>query len=222
MSASDVKYRFDWSLKRSYDYTVQLIRRDWAWEWLRRNPEFQMAWWQSRDAFEITFSDSALTIIHARDNTSKLEHWGCLFTDAPDIDAHTTNVFWYPEYAPAILPMHVLPASAPMPTEPIVLRNMSVPLTMLHMPDGVQHVLFHGAGYGIQLAISGASILEPVHLLARFEFGSKKLCHQVEAFHQFNNLVAGVPSHILADPKALRLRQVLQALDGYLAGASHR
>jgi hypothetical protein len=220
VSASEVRSRFDWSLPSAYDYTAQLTPRDWAWEFLRRNPEFQMAWWQSRDAFEITFSGSTLTIIHAHESASALERWGCLYTDAPDIDARTANIFWLPSYTPTILPMHALPASAPMPAAPLALRDLSRPLTVLHTPDDVQHVLLHGSGHNIQLAISGASILEPVHLLAKFEFGSEDMCRQVEVLHQFNNLIAGVLS--AGNQEATRLRNVLQALDGSLAGASHR
>lgn len=179
-----------------------------------------MDWWQSRDVFEITFSDSALTIIHARAKAPALEHWGCLYTDTPDIDARTADVFWLPAFAPAILPMHALPASAPMNANALTLRDLPCPATMLVAADGVQHVLLRAEGQNIQLAISGANVLEPVHLLAHFEFGGKDLCHQVEAFQQLNALIAGGPSPVKHE--TTRLRQVLQALDGSLAGASHR
>ncbi|WP_246135848.1 transcriptional regulator domain-containing protein [Mesorhizobium intechi] len=32
----------DWRDERSYDYTAGLTTREWAWEFLRRNPAFQL------------------------------------------------------------------------------------------------------------------------------------------------------------------------------------
>ena len=179
-----------------------------------------MAWLQSHDAFEISFSDSALTIIHVRANAPALEYWGCLYTDAPDIDARSAKIFWLPSHALAILPMHALLAGALVPTAPIALRELSSPLTVLYALDGMQHVLLDGAGHGRHLAISGANVLDPVHLLAWFEFGCDEFRHQVEALHRFNSLIAGAQS--TASQEAARLKRVLQALDGSLSGASHR
>ncbi len=222
MPASDMRNRFDWSLRGSYDYVIQLIHRDWAWEWLRRHPEFQMAWWKSRDAFEITFSDSTLTIIHARANTSALKRWGCLYTDSPDIDARSANVFWLPSQNTGVLRMHAVPANAKLDTAIFDLCRQPCPVSLLTMPDGMQHLLFHGNGHGIQLAVSGASLLEPVYLLADSVLGRREVKPRIEALRRYNDFIAGVPSPPPANEQTERLRQVLQALDGSLVGASNR
>ena len=222
MSASDMCDRFDWSLRSSYDYVTQLIHRDWAWEWLRRHPEFQMAWWKSRDTFEIAFSDSTLTIIHANANTSALKRWGCLCTGRPDIDARSANVFWLPSQTAGILRMHAVPANAKLDTTLFDLRRQPCPVSLLTMPDGMQHLLFNGTGHGIQLAVSGASLLEPVYLLADSLLGRREAKSRIEALHRYNDFIAGTPSPPSTNEQTKRLRQVLQALDGSLAGASNR
>lgn len=222
MSAPQASSRFDWSLGRHYDYIDQLIYRDWGWEWMRRHPEFQMAWWRSRDAFEIVFSDSKLTVLNARADASFLERWGCVYTDAPNIDARLASVFWRASYLPAVLPMQAFPASTRINSATLVLCELPYRMTVLVMPDGVQQVLLRGGDRCIQLAVAGASVLEPVHLLARFVFGSTDCCRQIETLCQLNNLIAGVPSSSIVNEHASRLGQVLQALDGSLAGASHR
>ena len=222
MSASDMSGRFGWSLRSSYEYAAELTLRDWAWEFLRRNPEFQMAWWKSRDAFEITFSDSTLTIIHARANTSTLKRWGCLYTDAPDIDARSANVFWLPSRNTAVLRMHAVPANAKLDTALFNLRRQPCPVSLLTMPGNTQHVLFHGSGHGIRLAVSGASLLEPVYLLADSILGRREAKPRIEALRRYNDFIAGMPSPSPANEQTARLRNVLQALDGSLAGVSNR
>ena len=222
MSASPMNGRSDWSLCSSYDYTAELMLRDWAWEFLRRNPEFQMAWWQVRHAFEITFSDSTLTIIHARAKAPALEHWGFLYTDTPDIDARSAKIFWLPSRSTGILRMHAVSARARSNTALFDLRQRTCPASLLIAVDGTQHLLFHGSGPGIQLAVSGESLLEPVHLLADPVFGVREVQQRFEALARFNDFIAGAPSPPPAQQHAGRLRYVLQALDGSLYGASHR
>ncbi len=222
MSASDVNGRFDWSLRSSYDYAADLTPRDWAWEFLRRNPEFQMAWWKSHEAFEITFSNSTLTIIHVRANTSALKRWDCLYTGAPDIDARSAKIFWLPSQNTGVLRMHAVPANAKLDTTLFDLRRQPCPVSLLTMPDGMQHLLFHGSGHGIQLAVSGASLLEPVYLLADSVLGGREAKSRIEALRRYNDFIAGTPFTPPANEQTERLRQVLQALDGSLAGASNR
>ena len=194
MSASDVNGRFDWSLRSSYDYTAELTLRDWAWEFLRRNPEFQMAWWKSRDAFEINFSNSTLTIIRAHANTSVLKRWSCLYTDPPDIDARSANIFWLPSQTAGVLRMHAVAPDAKLDTTIFDVRRQPCPVSLLTMPDGIQHVLFHDTGHGIQLAVSGASLLEPVYLLADSVLGRREAKPRIEALRRYNDFIAGVPS----------------------------
>jgi hypothetical protein len=45
MTNTDESFRLpDWADERAYDYTARLARREWAWEFLRRNVDFRIAW----------------------------------------------------------------------------------------------------------------------------------------------------------------------------------
>ena len=222
MSASDMGSPFDWSSRSSYDYTAELAHRDWAWEFLRPNPEFQKSRQQSQDRFEVVSAELALTIIRARVKQSGLNRWGCLYTDAPDIDARSAKVFWLPSRNASVLRMYAAPANAKLDTALFDLRNQLCPVSLLIMPDGMQHALFHGSGHGVQLAVSGASLLEPVYLLADSVLGRREAKLRIEALRRYNDFIAGAPPQPPAYEQTERLRNVLQALHGSLAGASHR
>ena len=92
-------------------------------------------------------------------------------------------------------------------------------------PDGMQHVLFREGARSLQLTVSGASILEPVHLLVdavsplpegRWQ---RSLLACLDDLHHHGRLrMRYFPPH----PRRHRLMFVLRALDGWLAGASYR
>ncbi|MEV8644898.1 DUF6499 domain-containing protein [Mesorhizobium ciceri] len=66
----------DWRDERSYDYTAGLTPREWAWEFLRRNPAFQ------RDVIAASQHASTLSYGPSLDvvsSTGNLSRWGVLF-----------------------------------------------------------------------------------------------------------------------------------------------
>ncbi len=223
MHTPNASNTFDWSLRSSYDYIAGLVHRDWPWEFLRRNPEFQTSWQQSRDSFEIASANSMLSVIRAHADAPMLENWGCLYTDPPNIDARSAKVFWLPSRHAGVLRMHAIPANAELKTALFDLRDPPCPASLLTMPNGMQHLLFQGEGHGIQLVISGASLLEPVYLLADSVLGRREAKLRIESLRRFNDIRAG--AHRPPTPMerhATRLRIVLQALDGSLAGAPQK
>ena len=221
MITSDTNDTAEWTVRNSYGYIDSLIRYDWPWEFLRRHPKYQASWSQTHDAFEIMSREPALTVIRARTNVSELERWGCLYTDMPNIDARSANVFWLPSRNAGVLHMHAMPASAGLDTALFDLRTF--PASVLIMPDGIQHIVFRGNGHGIQLAISGASMHEPVYLLADSVLGLREARWRLASLQRFNDLRAGAPlPPAPAERHAARLKFVLQALDGSLAGALQR
>jgi hypothetical protein len=70
-----------WSDPLAYVYTERLSARDWAWEFLRRNPEFRVAWERS------THSGHGLEdhphICMAISSDPCLRDWGILFRGSP-------------------------------------------------------------------------------------------------------------------------------------------
>ncbi|MDE2167513.1 MAG: DUF2285 domain-containing protein [Alphaproteobacteria bacterium] len=92
-------------------------------------------------------------------------------------------------------------------------------------PDGTQHLLFRDGGRSLQLAVTGASVLHPVHLLADALSSQTDLRAQHRLLACLSDLYHRGrlrPEYFLPDPRGRRLRVVLQALDGWRADASYR
>jgi len=66
----------NWQALRSYRYTTSLTRRQWAWEFLRRNPEFRLELSTARRGAKISFSKEGLRIVRS---IADLSQWGVLF-----------------------------------------------------------------------------------------------------------------------------------------------
>ena len=67
--------------------------------------------------------------------------------------------------------------------------------------------------------MSGASDLDPIHLLESFVFGSAELFRQMETL--FHMPISCTNSSSRAGQQGARLSQILGALDSSLAGVSH-
>jgi hypothetical protein len=82
-----------------------------------------------------------------------------------------------------------------------------------------------GKGRGLQLSVNGASVLAPVHLLIDAAPGPAAARTQLRLLKCFNDLTLTgriKPRSFLDKVAPRRLKTVLQALDGAMAGASHR
>ncbi|WP_245435049.1 DUF2285 domain-containing protein [Mesorhizobium sp. WSM3879] len=91
--------------------------------------------------------------------------------------------------------------------------------------DGRQHVMLRNAHRDLQLVVEGADVLRPVRLSVDAIWPADRMRQQLNAFECLNALHATgqLPARLFPpEARASRLRFVLQALDGSLAGASHR
>ncbi|WP_245319603.1 DUF2285 domain-containing protein [Mesorhizobium temperatum] len=110
-------------------------------------------------------------------------------------------------------------------TSPFDLAALACRATVLLMPDKSQHVLLRNAHRSLQLAVSGADILRPVYLRAEAIWPAALSKHRLWALECLNALCAHgqMPTRLFPpDKRGPRLTFVLRALDGSLAGASHR
>ena len=70
----------DWRDSSSYEYTLSLSKQGWAWEFLRRNPDFRNAVrLRHPHATTISKSGSVVRIVTASAAMPFLEDWGILF-----------------------------------------------------------------------------------------------------------------------------------------------
>lgn len=129
------------------------------------------------------------------------------------------------------------PVQFPHLTRLLALEAGSIPgAALFRISDlAVQHLTVHHAGMQIalmtqselalQLNVHGAALATPVHLFADVVTAPPIRSERALVLAAINDLHAsgrlrsvGFP----AEPRGARLRMVLQALDGFLAGASHR
>ncbi|MER9573896.1 DUF2285 domain-containing protein [Mesorhizobium opportunistum] len=124
-----------------------------------------------------------------------------------------------------MLPIIAEQLSTLSPTLPFDLTVLSCRATVLLMPDKSQHVLLRNAHRSLQLAVSGADIQRPVCLRADAIWPAALSKHRLWALECLNALCAHgqIPTRLFQpDKRGARSTFVLRALDGSLAGASHR
>ncbi|WP_245436588.1 DUF2285 domain-containing protein [Mesorhizobium tamadayense] len=97
--------------------------------------------------------------------------------------------------------------------------------TVLLAPDKRQHVLLRDTEHTLQLAVSGADILHPVFLHTEAIWPAMLSKHRLRTLECLNVLSLGqqLPARLFPpERRGPRLTFVPRALDGSLAGASHR
>jgi hypothetical protein len=216
--------RFDWRDHAQYNYTIPFSDRDWAWEGLRRNPDFRSAWSRARPVFDVQRAESGLTFVKAKGGDCNLGRWGVLYCDPPQLDARTASVVWQVSQT-FVLRAMAFPERADDELGMFQLANAPCPSLLLAESNGFQHIVFGGKGCRLQLAVSGASLLGRVHLVTDIVVSGTDMKRHLRSQAMFNDLRTSGRSDLsdaVPQRRAERLRSVLQALDGFLAGATLR
>ncbi|WP_352798436.1 DUF2285 domain-containing protein, partial [Mesorhizobium sp. M0678] len=125
---------------------------------------------------------------------------------------------------------HVLPVTAEIAARPrgfnvLDLATHPCRISILVTRDGHQHVLVEDNGRSFQLAASGVSILDAVRLTSSVLWSPEELKQRLNALECLNSLRSTgrlQPRFFPTEPRCSRLRRVLRALDGSIAGAPHR
>ncbi|HEY5238565.1 MAG TPA: DUF2285 domain-containing protein [Rhizomicrobium sp.] len=226
MSGRDAKFVVpDWTNGDLYACTEKFSRRQWAWEFLRRNPAFRAAWNAAQSDYGIAGYDGSTPMIVSQHDTPCLAAWGCLYCSSPDQDASNATVFWNPDVCVHVLKLHGFPLSAKLEATPFLLRDIACPSTLLEMPSPPQHLLFLAGGRSLQLAIEGSDVMKPVRLMINSAPHKALASAQFRSLQCFNDLrLSGrlYDSHFQRDPISSRMRQVLRMLDGALSGATQQ
>src|SRR6185437_12772442 len=213
---------FDWRDQAHYHYTIEFTDRDWAWEGLRRNPGFRAAWQQSHAHFDCSLTKQDVTIVRAVVADTGLDRWGILYSESPQLDARNAAIFWNDPRA-SVLHAVALDGASLDDVSAFRIGNVSCRSALLIGPSGSQHLLLRGCDCQLQLCVSGASVLAPVRLVSDIIYNGSDLKRHLGSLAMFNDLrISGHSELSDAVPKrrAERLRSVLQALDGFLAGAT--
>jgi hypothetical protein len=201
-----------------------LSRRDWAWEFLRRNPAFRELH-ATTSALSCKIGGNATAIEISSDQRAALLKWGCIYSDPPDCEATSARVLWDPVVCPEVIQMVAFEEDRAIDAPLFELSSIHCQVTVLATSDSSQYVLFREAAQSLQLLVTGASIERAVHLLStaivppqadKFHFRG------LQCFQHLQRTGHIIPDHCAVEPRSPRYAVVLKALDGYLAGESYR
>lgn len=212
-----------WQDTEQYEWVRALSAHGLAWEFLRRNRAYREA---AADISVTRLSRSRPLgeTISADGHISDAQAWGLLLFETPDRDARKANIFWMPELCPSVLPVVASRDVGPVSGRFLNLsrlrcRNVVIP------GDDIQHLLCADQGRFLQLSVTGECLTRPVQVLANVLPMTPYSETRWRGFKRLNDLVRTETLRTKfypADLGARRLSRVLQALDGYLAGATQR
>jgi hypothetical protein len=214
----------DWEDASNYTYTGELTRDGWAWEFLRRNRDYQALArtprLEQRPPRQLT---DKVRIIEA-DRAHEAAAWGLRACERADRAADEATVFWRGDLNAHVLPVETRPAPRPHPDAFDILQ-LGCRVAILRVDDDAEHVLIEDGPHRIQLEARGVSLLDgPVLLhydLRGFDSIEPKL-HTVRQLIALRRL--GRFPHSLFPPerRARRWTIALRALDASRVGAHSR
>ncbi|GAB5458995.1 MAG: hypothetical protein Hens3KO_20250 [Henriciella sp.] len=206
-----------------YDYMISLRRRDWCWEFLRRNFDFAAMAFDELNA--VKRSESCLQggqNLRLSSPQSNAERWGLLFFPNPDIPAPRADVFWVPERDPFIVPMVVGPRRLDEEDKMYAQIVEAATIHVLRDAFGQEHLLTKGRFATAQSICTGQSILaatETFKLNLHIE-GPESAKSALAAYERASAILHEGPWEWTE--KTLRLRNALICLDVKEAGLSLR
>lgn len=208
-----------------YNYAWPLSRSRWAWEFLRRNPEFQnVASVYAGKNISDRMVCNGIVVFRAAGDQSVAEEWGLSFL--PDIQQNGFDamVFWSGTQYPRTVTVQVTPRAVHEIDE-IFAQSLRYG-RIIHLTDtaGREHLLVKGNGRVVQVGCSGLSLLslEPVRVKLTIDTISN-FDEAIAVINRTKGLFAEDFSK--DDPEWTRettaFRNALIALDCHAAGLTH-
>lgn len=219
MSQMAFAHKSDW--RRSYAHVFKLSALGCAWEFIRRNPKLCEAWSALRPAWEEVQGDHGLKIIEAKEDLSS----PCLWASSPEEDATTATVLWNPGVTTRVLNVVALPPNASFGGHVLDLEFITVEKTLFLTSGGSQQLLLRDGMHSLQLNILGTRLTDPATLFvdtAVPEDCPETQIHLLKCFRKLRTNGILPAECFVPHVYAKRARRVLIALDGHLAGMSHR
>jgi hypothetical protein len=199
----------DWHVTATYSYLDNLGSPAFAWEFLRRNSEYQAAY-----RLSVSNDDAALET-----SEQVAQKWGLHFMADPDLRADRAHVMWLPHLNPAVVVV------APAPDEFTEARSISElrPAISRRVANG-EHWLLDKGGDALPVALfDGGDTARPAAIVIPLD---SSFSMRMKAAHCFGNVMAGgapgrAPDALTARQRR-RLQLILRGLDGSLARCSCR
>ena len=198
-----------------------LSRAAWAWEFWRRNPRFVDALAGARRQFQEEDPIGRFRVFQVPE-LAGIGGSACLYASSAEEDAVAADVIWHPDiYAGALQGFAI---AAPIRgRQPLRLANLPLDGVVIRS-GGTQHLLVRDGPLSLQLCVTGTDLRHPVHIFPQ----PKALPLRGASLRAWSLLLelernGSLHPLVLAQPRpALRLSQVLTALDGWRAGVGQR
>lgn len=179
-------------LKR-YNYLWRMSPDRWAWEYLRRNPDFRAdAAAVGPDGISERVACHNIRILKPRVSQTLAERWGLIMMPDPEANGIAADAVWNPRLFPDQVEVNVTPRAKSESCD-ILGRTMSV-CKVTHLTDSVgrEFLLLRGNGCVAQVRCFGLSLLgmEDVRMkmiLPDFESYDRKIKAQQEGMRVFGN-----------------------------------
>jgi len=198
----------------------------WAWEGLRRNPDYNMAW-ERHGAASIKISDEASGLRYIRLNKPYLEAetYGLLAFADPELPASEVPIFWRPNLLLGTLFVR-LEAPGSHLSDGFSLASLARCPTVLDTADGLRHIRLGGHKFWIQLATQDLIEMEDetrVVVTISGKPGTQRQLKTIEHLLSLHHLSEGEELDIKRAPNRDKLLEGLMAWDvqhGQYCGAS--
>ncbi|MDE2184661.1 MAG: DUF2285 domain-containing protein [Alphaproteobacteria bacterium] len=203
----------------AYDYLKSAPDSVWAWEFARRNALVRAALSTSPPA---QMSSDEVQVVHG---SSRACRSPVLWASSSDDNAANATVIWNADIVPHVLRAVAVPTCYSFGGVVLDLADIALPKTLFIGTDGRQSLVIRGGMHSLQLAIEGAPITDTVALFVDTKVPKRHAERQLRLLECFRVLRAAgaLPGHCFPPhPRCARNAFVLEALDGYLAGKSHR
>ena len=206
----------------SYDYLDTLNFSELAWEFLRRNPDYQHDFATLTTPFQKPeIMSSGHRVWQVPDLSTSVSHWGLWPLVDPELSALDAPICWLPDTGAAVLTATA--ARAPVAAEAdLSLITLSCVRHIVVRKDGAQCLLAHNTDLSIALLLHGDRIVDaPINVTFRLP----RLFYAAKAglwLSKLPGLLAAPQRHICCTPRRKHLRDALIALDGHLASAGYQ
>lgn len=217
------------SATASQDSFAAFDPSDWAWEFLRRNPDYRSDWQASvpRRLAHVTLKDGT-RLLRLRRRYPRAERWGLYAFANPSVPARQAPAFWHLDALQRTVRLR-----AELPAEPakhhrgttlLALSDFRVDRVAAIGVDNVPLVLMKGPGSHVPVEISGLAALS-LPFAPVFEVdGLFDLGAQTELLKRLHRYAEQAPNPGIRSPFGIdeRLHHALIALDESLAGKTYR
>jgi hypothetical protein len=211
----DIADTAEWRDSDKYAFVNSLPAAGCAWEFLRRNPDYQNAW--------LAASSEPLRSVGESCDAAA---WGLVRFESPERNARLANVFWHRSVSREVLPVMASKTEHAEQIQELPPYGLQCRVTMQAGRDGEQHILFAEEGRSFQLEVHGLQGLANVRLATEVVLLSpRQAAARLQALRRFSDMITHRRLRTFLyppDKRASRFARLLQVLDGSNAGASYR